>query len=251
MNRLNFDKSQCQVDYLKMLLNLAHYTTELEEYIDQLGSLPSLTDGEIKEYVKTITSSPEFQERYTKVIKWAITRLQSQRPTPKLGQFQCVECKNVLPADFQMKTKGYCYLCDPGMSVKELIAADQDEQSEPLLGQKILRRDYGYPDKPEKWIETTCNETYLQLMKEHPEDYWVKPQYQEPIDWFPVEEKSPPMGHGSPTISIPVLLECEGGGMMVTVYIKDKGWQVEGSPMEGLRLIAWRFLPTGISTSRV
>ena len=48
-------------------------------------------------------------------------------------------------------------------------------------GEKALRRNSGYPDEPQQWIEFTFNETYLKLAHEFPEDYrtldgkkWVK-----------------------------------------------------------------------------
>lgn len=40
-----------------------------------------------------------------------------------------------------------------------------------MIGEPILRRNHGYPDEPQQWIKTICNETYLELMKEFPEDY--------------------------------------------------------------------------------
>ena len=40
-----------------------------------------------------------------------------------------------------------------------------------MIGEPILRRNSGYPDEPQQWIKTICNETYLELMKEFPEDY--------------------------------------------------------------------------------
>lgn len=39
------------------------------------------------------------------------------------------------------------------------------------VGDKALRRNSHYPDAPDKWIEFTVNETYMQLMNEFPEDY--------------------------------------------------------------------------------
>jgi len=35
--------------------------------------------------------------------------------------FVCNGCKHELPSDYSMRTKGYCYLCDPNISVDELL----------------------------------------------------------------------------------------------------------------------------------
>jgi hypothetical protein len=35
--------------------------------------------------------------------------------------FKCKGCGHELPENFQMKTKGYCYMCDPEVTVKELL----------------------------------------------------------------------------------------------------------------------------------
>ncbi len=40
-----------------------------------------------------------------------------------------------------------------------------------MIGEQILRKNSGYPDETQEWIETTCNKTYLELMKEFPDDY--------------------------------------------------------------------------------
>lgn len=40
-----------------------------------------------------------------------------------------------------------------------------------MINETILRKNHNYPDEPNQWIKTICNETYLELMKEHPEDY--------------------------------------------------------------------------------
>lgn len=40
-----------------------------------------------------------------------------------------------------------------------------------MIGETILRRNHNYPDSPQKWIKTICNETYLELMKEFPNDF--------------------------------------------------------------------------------
>lgn len=39
------------------------------------------------------------------------------------------------------------------------------------IGDKVMRRRSS--DKEPQWVETTINQTYLQLIKEHPEDYRV------------------------------------------------------------------------------
>ena len=35
--------------------------------------------------------------------------------------FKCKSCGNELPVNFQMRTEGYCYLCDPKVTVEELL----------------------------------------------------------------------------------------------------------------------------------
>jgi len=37
--------------------------------------------------------------------------------------FICKQCNHKLPMKFQMKTKGYCYMCDPHITVEELLSA--------------------------------------------------------------------------------------------------------------------------------
>ena len=39
------------------------------------------------------------------------------------------------------------------------------------IGDKVMRRRSS--DKEPQWVETTVNKTYLQLIKDHPEDYRV------------------------------------------------------------------------------
>ena len=36
--------------------------------------------------------------------------------------FICEGCKHELPEDYQMRTKGWCYLCDPHITVAELLS---------------------------------------------------------------------------------------------------------------------------------
>jgi hypothetical protein len=36
--------------------------------------------------------------------------------------FVCKQCNHELPIDFNMRTDGYCYLCDPNVSVEELLS---------------------------------------------------------------------------------------------------------------------------------
>ena len=43
--------------------------------------------------------------------------------------------------------------------------------SEIMIGKQLLRRNHGYPDEPVQWVEFTCNETYINLMLESPEDF--------------------------------------------------------------------------------
>lgn len=38
-------------------------------------------------------------------------------------------------------------------------------------GERALRRNHGYPDKPQQWIEFTFNETYLNLAHQFPDDF--------------------------------------------------------------------------------
>lgn len=61
-------------------------------------------------------------------------------------------------------------------------------------GERALRRNSGYPDEPQQWIEFTFNETYLKLAHEFPEDYrtldgrrWIKNNVQCDIcenEWY-------------------------------------------------------------------
>lgn len=37
--------------------------------------------------------------------------------------FTCHACKHVLPNEFQIRTEGYCYLCDPNVTVEELLSS--------------------------------------------------------------------------------------------------------------------------------
>ena len=36
--------------------------------------------------------------------------------------FTCIGCKHELPVEFQIRTAGYCYLCDPNVTVSELLS---------------------------------------------------------------------------------------------------------------------------------
>lgn len=36
--------------------------------------------------------------------------------------FTCQSCKHELPIDYQMRTEGFCYLCDPHITVEELLS---------------------------------------------------------------------------------------------------------------------------------
>ena len=40
-----------------------------------------------------------------------------------------------------------------------------------LLGDIALRKNSGFPDEPQEWIEFEANETYMRLIVEFPEDY--------------------------------------------------------------------------------
>lgn len=35
--------------------------------------------------------------------------------------FKCIGCNHTLPIIFQMKTENYCYLCDPNITLDELL----------------------------------------------------------------------------------------------------------------------------------
>lgn len=37
--------------------------------------------------------------------------------------FTCKACKCKLPIDFQMRTEGFCYLCDPNITIEELLSS--------------------------------------------------------------------------------------------------------------------------------
>lgn len=36
------------------------------------------------------------------------------------ARFICKGCKHKLPIDYQIKTKGYCYMCDPNVTLRDL-----------------------------------------------------------------------------------------------------------------------------------
>ena len=36
--------------------------------------------------------------------------------------FICVGCQHELPIEFNLRTEGYCYLCDPEISIEELLS---------------------------------------------------------------------------------------------------------------------------------
>lgn len=39
--------------------------------------------------------------------------------------FTCQACKHELPLDFSMRTEGFCYLCDPNITVDELLSDEE------------------------------------------------------------------------------------------------------------------------------
>lgn len=41
------------------------------------------------------------------------------------------------------------------------------------IGDKAFRKNHNYPDEPNEWVEFVVNETYLKLIKEFPNDYWM------------------------------------------------------------------------------
>ena len=43
--------------------------------------------------------------------------------------FTCKSCLCVLPNSHQLKTKGYCYLCDPNIKLEELLSPKPIEPS--------------------------------------------------------------------------------------------------------------------------
>lgn len=44
-----------------------------------------------------------------------------EQVTPKAETFNCKRCGHNLPKEYQIKTDGYCYLCDPNITVNELL----------------------------------------------------------------------------------------------------------------------------------
>ena len=42
-------------------------------------------------------------------------------PAECVKTFTCKQCGHLLPVDMSMRTEGYCYLCDPNVTVKELL----------------------------------------------------------------------------------------------------------------------------------
>jgi uncharacterized protein YlaI len=39
--------------------------------------------------------------------------------------FICQSCKHELPIDYCMKTEGFCYLCDPNVTLEELLTEEK------------------------------------------------------------------------------------------------------------------------------
>lgn len=37
-------------------------------------------------------------------------------------EFTCKACKHELPVSYSLRTEGYCYLCDPNITVAELLS---------------------------------------------------------------------------------------------------------------------------------
>lgn len=42
----------------------------------------------------------------------------------KEENFKCKQCGHTLPIGFCMRTPNYCYICDPNITVEELILSD-------------------------------------------------------------------------------------------------------------------------------
>jgi uncharacterized protein YlaI len=42
-----------------------------------------------------------------------------------VDSFVCKGCKHELPIEYQMRTIGYCYLCDPNITIQELLSDKQ------------------------------------------------------------------------------------------------------------------------------
>lgn len=68
---------------------------------DPLGAYKSISDN--------FSDSPDNFSEKEKVIKVEILT------------FKCKGCGHELPVNFQIRTDGYCYLCDPNVTVKELL----------------------------------------------------------------------------------------------------------------------------------
>jgi Asp-tRNA(Asn)/Glu-tRNA(Gln) amidotransferase B subunit len=50
-----------------------------------------------------------------------------------LSRFTCKWCKHTLPMKFQMRTKDYCYMCDPNITLEELLTDKEiDEMNNPI-----------------------------------------------------------------------------------------------------------------------
>lgn len=58
------------------------------------------------------------------VIIKATAEALSQPPVSGSYSFVCQGCKCKVPNDFSIKTDGYCYLCDPNVTLEECL---QDE----------------------------------------------------------------------------------------------------------------------------
>lgn len=54
--------------------------------------------------------------------------------------FTCTSCNHELPESFQMRTPGYCYLCDPHVTVEELL------KEEPIPSTPERGKDYHTED---------------------------------------------------------------------------------------------------------
>lgn len=47
---------------------------------------------------------------------------------PMVDYFTCQSCKHNLPIEFNVRTEGFCYLCDPNITLEECLSDEPLER---------------------------------------------------------------------------------------------------------------------------
>lgn len=71
------------------------------------------------EKIKCITFDKNAQDSLPQHIKDKMKADREKAQSEKY--FTCKGCNHELPIKFQMRTVGYCYMCDPNVEVSELL----------------------------------------------------------------------------------------------------------------------------------